>query len=335
VIGYYVHHHGRGHLERARAIAAQLHDELTVLSSLERPAEWDGGTWIRLDTDRADHARASAPDAGGALHWAPLHHPGLRVRMAQIAEWVSGAEPAALVCDVSVEVACLARLMGAPVVSIALPGVRDDAPHLLGYRLSQAIVAPWPRALANSDWSSRWSGKTQAVGAFSRFDRRARPTPASKRSEPTVVLLLGAGGSEIVQQDLDDAVAATPGWSWRVFGFEHWIEDPWLELCDATVIVTHAGQNCIAEVAAARTPAIVIPQPRPFAEQLSTARVLRRERLAIVRESWPPPADWPALLEAAARLGGERWASWSDGHGAERAAAVIECVARRDAPQVG
>ena len=101
------------------------------------------------------------------------------------------------------------------------------------------------------------------------------------------------------------------------------MEDPWPLLCDADVIVTHAGQNAIADVAAARRPAVVIAQPRPHDEQLATARALHQAQLAVVRSSWPAPEDWNAVLEAAVRLGGSGWERWSTGTGAERAAAVL------------
>ena len=37
MIGWYLHHHGAGHLQRLRAIAAQLEAEVTVFSSLPAP----------------------------------------------------------------------------------------------------------------------------------------------------------------------------------------------------------------------------------------------------------------------------------------------------------
>ncbi|MDF2492882.1 MAG: hypothetical protein K0Q58_1460, partial [Microbacterium sp.] len=82
MIGYYVHHHGRGHLHRATAIAAALGIPVTGLSSLPRPAEWTGD-WIELPLDLDDRG-PDAPDvtAGGRLHWVPLGVDGLRERMA-------------------------------------------------------------------------------------------------------------------------------------------------------------------------------------------------------------------------------------------------------------
>src|SRR5690606_3210462 len=85
VIGYYVHHHGRGHLSRATAIAAALETEVTVLSSLTAPADWSG-PWIELPRDDEDHGRS--PDANGRLHWAPIHSNGLRERMSAISRWI-------------------------------------------------------------------------------------------------------------------------------------------------------------------------------------------------------------------------------------------------------
>jgi hypothetical protein len=118
----------------------------------------------------------------------------------------------------------------------------------------------------------------------------------------------------------------TPEWDWTLLGppGTRWIEDPWPLLCGADVIVTHAGQNAVADVAAARRPAVVIAQPRPHDEQLATARALQEAQLAVVRSSWPAPTEWSAVLDQAVRLGGSGWERWSSGTGAERAAAVLE-----------
>ena len=52
MIGYYVHHHGRGHLHRALSVARELDGCLVGLSTLDRPAEWTGA-WIDLPDDAA------------------------------------------------------------------------------------------------------------------------------------------------------------------------------------------------------------------------------------------------------------------------------------------
>jgi hypothetical protein len=67
VIGYYVHHLGRGHLEMARCIAARLDEHVTGLSSLSRPRDWPGD-WLKLPRDDTGGS-AIEPTARGQLHW--------------------------------------------------------------------------------------------------------------------------------------------------------------------------------------------------------------------------------------------------------------------------
>jgi glycosyl transferase family 28 len=222
--------------------------------------------------------------------------------------------------DVSVEVAVLARTMGVPVVVVAMRGDRLDPAHTLGYDLADALLAPWPATLPEPDWPRRWRDKTRHVGGFSRYDGRDRAATRPRR----VAVLLGAGGTDDTM-DLDAAVTATPDWTWDVLGARgRWDTDPWPTLCAAEVVVTHAGQNAVAEVAAARRPAIVVPQDRPFGEQAATAAALHRGGLAVVRSSWPRPTEWAGCLTAARDRDGSAWATWAPGDGARRAADVIE-----------
>lgn len=323
MIGYYVHHQGNGHLHRAQSIAAHCATPVTGLSSLAAPPGWPGD-WVELPRDD-DGRSASLRDvtARGRLHWAPLHHAGLRRRTATIADWIRAADPGLFVSDVSVEVAVLARLTGTPVVTVAMRGKRDDGPHRMAYDLSEMLIAPWPGSLPEPGWPARWRDKTIHTGAFSRFDDRPRCRGAS--SARTVLLMMGAGGADLPADAVRAARAATPGWRWTTLGGPggSWASDPWPALCTADVVVTHAGQNAVAECAAAGKPAVVVPQERPYGEQHATARALRRAGLAVVAEHWPAARDWPALLTSALALGGEGWHRWAPGDGAPRAASAL------------
>ncbi|MGZ8803670.1 MAG: hypothetical protein ACXWZG_00020 [Microbacterium sp.] len=114
-IGWYVHHHGRGHLTRMLAIVPHLDAEIRCFSSLPKPDDLPAHcSWTVLDRD--DDARpgtgdphAADPDAGGLLHWAPLGHDGHRSRLAAIAASLADAPVDAFVVDVSVEVALFVR----------------------------------------------------------------------------------------------------------------------------------------------------------------------------------------------------------------------------------
>lgn len=328
MIGYYVHHHGRGHRSRATAIAAALDRPVTGLSTLPAPPDWPGA-WLRLPPDDPDGA-AFDPDARGRLHWAPLHHAGLRSRMARIAQWIDEHRPAAIVVDVSVEVALLARLHGVPVVTIAMPGHRADAAHELGHGIADALVGAWPPEAAPLRGAPLVAARVHAVGAISRFAPTTTPAPRGRRR---VVVLGGAGGDTFTADAVARARADAPGWEWSHLGSNgSWTEDPWSALVDASVVVTHAGESAIAEVAAARRPAIVIPQVRPHDEQRCTAAVLADDRWPVLVEPEWPASGWGALLERAVALDARRWQAWNDGRGAERAAAVIDAVAREAAP---
>ncbi|WNV87607.1 glycosyltransferase [Umezawaea sp. Da 62-37] len=339
MIAYYVHHHGSGHMHRAMSIARHLDGDVIGISSLDAPAHWPG-RWTTLPDD-AQGVDVTHDDvsAGDTLHWAPRHHAGLRERMALVSAELRSGSVRLLVADVSVEIAVLARLHGVPVVVVAQPGRRTDRAHRTAYDLAEAIIAPWPRQPA-PDWPEAWSAKTAHVGAFSRFD--GRPTsPATAQRK--VLVLWGAGGLAVSEAQLHAAAAATPEWHWDIAGppasgkapgpqppnLRHhgWVNDPWPLLDEAGVVITHAGQNALAEVAAARRPAVVIPQPRPFDEQHATSEALVHADLGVVAPTWPEPDQWSAVLTSAQSRGRD-WSRWSGGDGAARAAAVLRDLAQ-------
>ena len=331
MIGYYVHHQGRGHLSRLEAVAAHLQTPVVGLSSLPKPVGWQGD-WVQLPRDDAP---APSPDddpsAFGVLHWAPRHHRGLAARMATLASWVESERPAAVVVDVSVEVALLTRLCGAPVVVVALPGERTDRAHLAAYDLADALLAPWPEQAHARRWPASWTGKTWCVGGLSRFDGRPRPLAPcwDGNRRRRVLLLWGGGGRDSDASSVEAARRATPGWDWTERSPDRPSPDLWAELCAADVVVTHAGQNAVADVAAARAPAVVIAQQRPFHEQVATAAALTRLGIADGHGSWPSPDRWADVLEAAHRRGGEGWSRWSTGQGAQVAAGHLDALAAR------
>jgi hypothetical protein len=327
-VGWYVHHHGHGHLHRALAVAGVLAAggaEVTLLGS--RPAEVHPAvaTWVELPRD--DDGDPRAVTANGTLHWAPRHHDGLRARMHAISAWIAATRPDVVVCDVSQEVALLCRLHGVPVVSVVQPGDRSDAPHLTGLRAADVLVACWPAAagMLVSGLPPEVAARVVPVGGLSRF-----PVVAEPRGRGDDVLVLGGSGGDAWTADQLAALRRDVGRPVRELGGAGaWDPDPAAALAAAAVVVVHAGQNALAEVAAARVPAIVVPAARPHDEQHATAR-------ALAAGGWPVrvlPAleheDWAALVVEVAALDGRRWAGWCDGGAATRFADVVRAAGGR------
>jgi hypothetical protein len=329
-IGYYVHHHGKGHASRAGAIAGAFPGEVTFLGSLPSarfPAE---ASAVSLPLE--DGGIVAAPPG---LHFAPLHSAGLRERMAIVVDWIAANAPDLLVVDVSVEVAALARLCGVPVVYVRQSGRRDDPGHLLAYSWSTALLAPHPDWLEPSGTPSWVLDRSFGSGAITRFDGLRRP-PFEDRARR----LLAIG--DRAARRAPEAARAAPSWQ-VVAATEDRLDGPpnlvavdpeavdLKLLASGAVVLAAAGANVVAEAAFARCGLICLPEDRPFGEQLARGEDLRADEAAVVLEQGCSPGSWPAALELALRRR-DRLARWADGSGAQRAAewlAELASAARR------
>jgi hypothetical protein len=351
LVGWYVHHHGAGHRTRFSAVRPHLDADVVVFSSLAAPVDLPADTtWVELERDDASttgpdgvvrHPADASPTVGGLLHWAPVGHPGHTARLGRIAAAIAGAAAAgrpldAMVVDVSVEVTLFVRLLGVEVVVVSQPGDRTDEPHRLAYDAASRVIAPWPAGTHDSSALDRVAEKVRWVGGISRQDGREGASPTPTVVPGSVLFVGGAGGSD--HDDLAAAVAraarATPGTTWSALGLDTWVDDPWAAMASAEVVVTWAGQNTVADLAALGARAVVVPQTRPFDEQLTTARALDRSGLAVVASSWPDDDEWSALIEHARSLQPD-WSAWQVEGAAARAAAVVAEVAGRGARGVG
>lgn len=321
VVGYYVHHAGAGHLTRATVVAARLRErghEVVLLGS-----HLGAQPGITLDRDDLDGPWED-PTAGGALHWLPVRHDPTQSRMTALARWVEQRRPDVVVVDVSVEVTVLMRLLGVPTVVVAQPGVRDDAPHLLGYRCAQAILAPWPAVVGDFPGQREHRPRLVHTGGISRMASRS----AAGRAGSGVGVVLGGRDDETMAVLATRLEREVPALDWVRAGGGTWVDDLESLLAGAAIVVTHAGQNAIADVAAISAPAVVVPTPRPHGEQEALAAAVDRLALArVVPHGQAARAPWRALVEAA-QGSGDRWWMWRTGGAVDRAADLIEEVGR-------
>ncbi|MEZ5654958.1 MAG: glycosyltransferase [Sphingobium sp.] len=337
-IGYYVHHHGRGHLDRARLIAGALQGRVTLIGT-----GISGTPFPELDLpdDRIDPSFAGEdgeshrPDA---LHYAPLRHRGITDRAAQMANWMAQARPSLMVVDVSVEVAMLARLCAVPVLYVRLGGKRDDVAHRDAFRGASALLAPF-HELLDEDQIPAWIGaKTfYAPGLVNRAPRNSAATNL-------VLVILGKGGDGFSIDSIAQAAIATSKWQWRVIGIGEpygsptlpanleiagWVENVDQEIARAGVVVGAGGDGVVGQVLAAGVPFICIPEDRPFDEQRSKAHMLKLRGAAIALDRWPPGEVWPALLDRARKSDPSARHALDDPAGIAKAAAFIGRLADR------
>jgi len=295
-IAFYVHHHGSGHVMRSLAIAAHLdHGEVTFLGSdLERYQsiipERVRCIHLPMDTSAADDHYYAQRDVAG-LHHAPLNVAGQAARVAILSKYFSENRPLLLVVDVSVEVAMLATLCGVPTVIVRQHGTRNDLPHVLAYQNAIGLLAPYGYNLQQEeeDWLSK---KTYFSGGFSRFNAQVDVTDRNSRQ---VGVLVGNGGTSIDERFLTTLLSQCAGWHFHVVGeiegidhstsnvtvYGH-VANPLAILSQCGIVIGNAGHNTVMEMASLNKRMIVIPESRPFDEQVIKAQVLGKLHLAKV-----------------------------------------------------
>lgn len=337
-IGYYVHHHGDGHRQRAIQIASQVPDRFVLLGTgLEGRTQ--GLNFVDLADDR--HAGVSAFDGHDAqidrpdaLHYAPVDHEGVRQRVAAVTDWIATMRPALMVVDVSVEIAMLARLAATPAVYVRLNGRRDDPAHLDAFRGACALLCPFAEAVDDPHTLAWVRRKTLYSPGLT-----ARASACSV-SDDVVLVVLGKGGVGGDGQQITDTARANPQVRWRIAGpvsaipdppsnltVLGWREDMSEEIAAAGVVVGGGGNGLVNAVLAAGRPFICLPEPRPFDEQCTTAARLETVGAVVVHQGWPTTAQWPDLLDSARRLPLKNRAGLYDPFGPQTAARRIIALA--------
>lgn len=303
---YYAHHHGSGHLRHAERFARLGVAEVLVAGT--RAGELRGVDAVALEPDdREPHAEPPA----SPFHWTP-RTPAVRRRFARLHDAMTGFRPDAVLVDVSVEVACFAALAGYRTALRRMPGARGDRAHGIAYDAVDRLFAYYPELAEDPAFAAERRASASWLGMPDPGRAPVRPTAGAAGA---VVALVGTGGAGLDGEELARAARSTPGRRWIAIGDAAAPADPppnlalagrvpsaapWL--AEAAVIVAGAGHNTVADVAAARRPAVLIPEDRPFDEQRAFARRLRDAVGVPSAERWEDVDDWPALLaEAEAR----------------------------------
>jgi hypothetical protein len=336
-IGYYVHHHGDGHRQRALAIARAAGAGVTLIGTGLSRRTGDVPS-VDLPDDRIPGAGFDGSDHGerpSSLHYAPIDHEGVRRRVARMAGWIAEARPALIVVDVSVEVAMLARLASVPTVYVRLNGHRFDRPHFDAYRGAGGLLAPFHPDLDDDRTPDAIRRKTfYAPGIVD------APVIAGHVEEDVVLVVVGRGGMPADGEVWAGAAAAHPKLRWRVIGpcsapgsipgnleLRGWVDDAQRMIASAGVVIGGAGDGLVGSVIAHRKPFVCVPEPRPFEEQLSKARRLSALGAAVVCLELPAAGLWGELITRARGLDPEAIGRLGCSNGADTAARWLRRVA--------
>lgn len=311
-VAYYAHHHGSGHLRHALNIARLETVELLVTGSVEP----DGitGPHTRFAGLTTDTHADGRPDAAPTpfLHYTPTTG-AVRKRFTELHSAWQDFDPQVVIVDVSVEAAVFARLCGYPVLYRRMPGHRTDTPHQTAYAASGELFAYYPRSLEDPAYEAHFGNRTEYLGMLEPAGGESAGPAGGSRHGNVVAVQTSLGGAGVGITDLTRAARLCPAWQWEVMGVTAGdqthlpgnlrllgvVDDARLRLETADLIITSAGHHAVAAAAAANRPTILVPEERPFDEQLCFARALGATAGVPVAEQWGS-ADWPGLLRQAA-----------------------------------
>ena len=358
-IGYFVHHQGRGHAERAASIANELAAKRPVTLFCARedifPDLLPGVEVIAIPslfepTGREPAALQSVamPDI---VHCAPLGWETIRKAMATITQWFARANPALFVTDVSAELGQLARLCSVPHVAVMQHGTRSDPGHMAAYDSAVGLLAPYAQSLEQADRPYHLRKKTHYASGVG-IDCAAAPSRIAARAElgiaedaEIVLVVAGGGGEGTPSAPITLGARAEPDVRWITIGtvrsewhetppgnLEHrgWVDNPKTWIAAADRVVSSCGNTTAHMVLAVGRPWIVVPEWRYFDEQLCKAEVLDREGLAAVTRQWPSHAEgWAGLWRAADLIECDRQRAIIDHHAATTAAGWLDEIADR------
>ncbi|WP_343320615.1 hypothetical protein AAFM46_16570 (plasmid) [Arthrobacter sp. TMP15] len=315
-VSYYAHHFGTGHLRHAQKIAASNLFDLQVTSTGPRNNALLKGNleYVDLTPDVIAASPEPALRAGSFLHYAPTGEL-IQQRFAELNRAWKTFGPDMVMVDVSVEVALFARLSGYRVAFRRMPGNRNDPAHQMAYSLADTIFGYFPASLEDPAHLEKFGYKTHYLSVAEPTNYSFHPGHDTSHmpGQPKVVVQTSLA-SAIPLDHLAQAAAASPRWDWEVVGsveadgtplptnlrLHGVLPDPIPIMRSATVIISSAGHNAVVAAASCHRPVLLVPEERPYAEQLAFAVALHeRAGLEMVR-NWSTSGNWPRILENAA-----------------------------------
>lgn len=315
-VSYYAHHFGSGHLRHAQKIASSELFELQVTSTGPQSKSLLNGRleYVALSPDVGSADLETETTASSYLHYAPTNAL-IQQRFAELNQAWKKFQPDVVMVDVSVEVALFARLSGYRVAFRRMPGNRNDNAHQLAYELADTIFGYFPAEFEELEHLEKFGHKSHYLSVAEPLKHISVLDSHMGLSERPRVVVQTSLASAISLDHVVRAAAVSPEWNWEVAGsvesgraalpanllLHGILPDPLPVLRSADVIVSSAGHNAVVAAASCRRPVLLVPEDRPFSEQLAFARSLHNVAGIEMLESWQAAAHWPEILKRTAQ----------------------------------
>jgi UDP-N-acetylglucosamine--N-acetylmuramyl-(pentapeptide) pyrophosphoryl-undecaprenol N-acetylglucosamine transferase len=284
-IGYYIHHEGSGHLQRAQALGPYLQEcDVTFFSSHSHIKDLKKfGNIVELpgDEDIPYHPIEKLNPIREHLY-SPFYSEGLVKRFSLILSWILQERPNLFHVDVSTEVAEFVTLCGLPLTYVRQSGERNDNAHQRVYRMAQKILAPYPEWMEDQDFLPRYKHikyltVTKEIPScdLSVPQNNVVYLRSSTEKDPDVLEKLRRS-LECLAQTYKVTIYGTPleGVSDKIRN-QGWNNDFHSIIKNAGVVMTSVGNNMILEVLQCGRPLILLPERKLYSEQLAKARALK------------------------------------------------------------
>jgi UDP-N-acetylglucosamine:LPS N-acetylglucosamine transferase len=306
-IFYFVHAHGNGHRAtfnmlypalsaHFEVIAITTNDEITAylhakhdVQVLELPPKYPA------DYEIPKHSFSKAFEVTPYAI-----EPAERAKA--LAEAITHYKPKAFYCDGVPELAIMVRGMGVPVVLVHLPGnIMQDPTQIFAHELADHIVAHFPSSLEQSDYA--FKSKTYYSGYISQY--AGSHLQLNERSDiDNVTILLGYDNcdeSVLKNITIDENIHFTIIGNKRDYDLNKnctllSLVKNIRENLIAEIVISAAGQNTIAELLSLHKKIILLPEPRPYDEQIIHTNVLAERNVALLAREDFGAEQWQNVL---------------------------------------
>ncbi|MCW8092339.1 hypothetical protein [Alteromonas sp. ASW11-130] len=307
-IGWYVHHHGNGHLQQANRLIPYLNSHKPILfCAVESFAKRLREAFPRLQVYVLPEKYSKPRDRNTTRTFANAFegtpYAGSATQRAAFFTSILQKERISLfISDVSAELTILARGAGVKTVMFHLHGnVMKDPTQVFAYECAAALFAPFPKALEDSHYA--YEDKTYYLGWLAPYG------PPTQESEPDdtltiihshhqwVVKMVNALATQVKHiHVIGTTIDGIP----NVTSTQY--VNRLVDKVKSKNVIIAGGNNLVGEMVQAGKKIMIAPEPRPYEEQYYKAKAMEREGWAVCLDftSYEPSEN--EILNAYAQL---------------------------------